>query len=285
MHLPDHHDGDGFLCHFCYVEESEDDAMDELSDDDVDKLNNNYLSKSSVNKNFKKKPKTQLTQDCRTNINLVSEAKLELINIQIECVKEEHKMKIEKFKQKARNMEEIYKLEMKERKIKIAILKKHNIQNQTKITSSSRTEKKWLLKENLLNEALTQELTRLYKTGPKWVKRYSVVKNVDDLPDRGSLQKTSKKEDRLILAVFERNPSLSLRGGQSTLRKKGVQVSCDLKRRRLMANDVKYRSTVKKPLLSEKHVANRLLGLTKIWTAIGTMSFFLTRLLFGHTLL
>ncbi|KAL1488858.1 hypothetical protein ABEB36_014653 [Hypothenemus hampei] len=46
MHLPDHHDGDGFLCHFCYVEESEDDAMDELSDDDVDKLNNNYLSKT-----------------------------------------------------------------------------------------------------------------------------------------------------------------------------------------------------------------------------------------------
>lgn len=92
----------------------------------------------------------------------------------------------------------------------------------------------------------------------KWVKRYAAVKNVDDLPDRGSLQKTSKKEDKLILAVFEKNPLLSLRGGQSILRKKGVHVSCDLIRRRLMAHDVKYRSTVKKPLLSEKHVQNRL---------------------------
>jgi len=29
----------------------------------------------------------------------------------------------------------------------------------------------------------------------KWVKRFSDVKNVDDLLDRGSVQKTTKKED------------------------------------------------------------------------------------------
>jgi len=30
----------------------------------------------------------------------------------------------------------------------------------------------------------------------KWMKRYSDVKNVDDLPDRVSVQKTTLKEDR-----------------------------------------------------------------------------------------
>jgi len=42
------------------------------------------------------------------------------------------------------------------------------------------------------------------------MKRYSDVKNVDDLPDRSSVQKTTKK-DRVILRVFEKNPRLSLR--------------------------------------------------------------------------
>jgi len=34
----------------------------------------------------------------------------------------------------------------------------------------------------------------------KWVKRYSDVKNVDDLSDR-SVQKTTLKEDKMILRV------------------------------------------------------------------------------------
>lgn len=92
----------------------------------------------------------------------------------------------------------------------------------------------------------------------KWVKRYSDVKNVDDLPDRGSAQVTTKKEDRVILRIFEKNPGLSLRGGQAVLRKKGLNVSCDTIRRCLPAHEVKLRSTLKKPLLSKKHVEKRL---------------------------
>jgi len=43
----------------------------------------------------------------------------------------------------------------------------------------------------------------------KWVKRYSDVKNVGDLSDRGSVQKATK--NRMILRMFEKNPRLSLR--------------------------------------------------------------------------
>lgn len=92
----------------------------------------------------------------------------------------------------------------------------------------------------------------------KWVKRYLEVKNVDDLPNRGTKSKTTKTEDKLILREFEKNPRLSLRSGQAVLCRKGLKLSCDTIRRRLLANNVKFRSTIKKPLLSEKHVTKRL---------------------------
>lgn len=92
----------------------------------------------------------------------------------------------------------------------------------------------------------------------KWVNRYLEVKNVDDLPGRGSTQKTTNKEDKLILRMFANNTRLSLRGGQAALKKKGLNISCDTIRRRLRAHNVKYRSTLKKPLLSEKHVEKRI---------------------------
>lgn len=92
----------------------------------------------------------------------------------------------------------------------------------------------------------------------KWVKRYLEVKNVDDLPDRGFTPKTTKKEDKMILKVFEKNSSLSLRGGQAILQRKGLNISCDTIRKRLLAHEVKFRSTINKPLLSKKHVEKRL---------------------------
>jgi len=98
------------------------------------------------------------------------------------------------------------------------------------------------------------------------VKRSSDVKNVDDC---GSVQKTTKKEDRVILQVFEKNP-LSLRGGQAVLRKKDLNISRDTIRKRLLTHEVKFRSIVKKPLLSKKHVEKRFICANKIWTAIRT---------------
>ncbi|XP_020296123.1 uncharacterized protein LOC109861050 [Pseudomyrmex gracilis] len=93
----------------------------------------------------------------------------------------------------------------------------------------------------------------------KWVKRYSEVENVDDLENRGSAQKTTKREDNMILQVFEKNSQLSLRRGQAILRKKGLNVSCKTIRKRLLAHEVKFCSTIKKPLLTEKHVEKRFI--------------------------
>lgn len=45
--------------------------------------------------------------------------------------------------------------------------------------------------------------------------------------------------------------------GQEQLKKKGLNISLDTIKRRLFVNRVKYRSTVKKPLLSEKHIEKR----------------------------
>ena len=92
----------------------------------------------------------------------------------------------------------------------------------------------------------------------KWVKRYSQTKTVDDLPDRGKSKKTSVAEDKRIVQLFAKNPLLSLRSGQEQLKKKGLIISLDTIKRRLVVNGVKYRSTVKKPLLSETHIEKRL---------------------------
>jgi len=47
---------------------------------------------------------------------------------------------------------------------------------------------------------------------------------------RNSVQKPTKKEDRVILRVFEKYPRLSLRVEQAVLRKKGLNISCDYKK-------------------------------------------------------
>jgi len=62
-----------------------------------------------------------------------------------------------------------------------------------------------------------------------------------------------QKRRRVILRVFEKNPYLLMRGRQ-TLRKKSLNISYDTIRRNLLAHKVKFRSTVKKLLLSKKHV-------------------------------
>ncbi|CAG9569551.1 unnamed protein product [Danaus chrysippus] len=54
----------------------------------------------------------------------------------------------------------------------------------------------------------------------KWVQRYKVAKNVDDLPERGSIEKVDKKDEERIINLFSRNPALTLRQGQAKLKAK-----------------------------------------------------------------
>lgn len=92
----------------------------------------------------------------------------------------------------------------------------------------------------------------------KWVNRFKVSKNVDDLRDRGSVGKVTQKDEKKIVTLFSRNPGLSLRQGQAKLKQKGLDISHVTLRAHLRANNLKWRSTLKKPLLSEKHTAKRL---------------------------
>lgn len=92
----------------------------------------------------------------------------------------------------------------------------------------------------------------------KWVQRYKATKNVNDLPERGSIGKLKKKDDKMIANLFSRNPGLTLRQGQSKLKQKGLDISHVTIRTHLRAHGMKWRSTIKKPLLSEKHVKKRL---------------------------
>lgn len=119
----------------------------------------------------------------------------------------------------------------------------------------------------LVNHAKGPKLT--YKAASKymrksetfvktWVKRYLEVGNVDDLPERGLARITTTKEDKMILRLFQDKPGLSLRFAQMKLRKKGINVSLNTIRSRLHEKNVSFRSTLKKPLLSEKHVEKRL---------------------------
>ncbi|CAK9805032.1 hypothetical protein ANTQUA_LOCUS4341, partial [Anthophora quadrimaculata] len=92
----------------------------------------------------------------------------------------------------------------------------------------------------------------------KWVVRYESTKTVDDLPDRGVKRKFSGKDDKRILTVFLKNPGLSLCQGQMKMEENGLNISLDTIQRHLKAHDVKWRSTIKKPLLTEKHAKARL---------------------------
>jgi len=92
----------------------------------------------------------------------------------------------------------------------------------------------------------------------KWTQRYTVAKNVDDLPERGLIGKVDKKKEKKIVNLFSRNPALTLRQGQAKLKSKGLDISYETIRTHLRAHDLKFRHTIKKPLLTEKHVTKRL---------------------------
>ncbi|EGI64037.1 PREDICTED: neurofilament heavy polypeptide-like [Acromyrmex echinatior] len=87
----------------------------------------------------------------------------------------------------------------------------------------------------------------------KWVQRYLEVGNVDNLPERGLSRATTTKEDKAILRLFQDKPGISLRYAQIKLRKKGIAISLNTIRKRLCEKNVYFRSTLKKPLLLNRH--------------------------------
>ena len=89
----------------------------------------------------------------------------------------------------------------------------------------------------------------------KLVQRYKVSKNVNDLPERGSIEKWKKKDDKMIANLFSWNSGLILRQGQAKLKQKGLDISYAT---HICAHGMKCRSIIKKLLLCEKHVKKLL---------------------------
>lgn len=72
----------------------------------------------------------------------------------------------------------------------------------------------------------------------KWVQRYEKTKTVDDLQDRGSIQKFSKRDQKRIISLYSKNPTLTLREGQAKLREKGLDISYGTIRQHLHNNNL-----------------------------------------------
>lgn len=70
----------------------------------------------------------------------------------------------------------------------------------------------------------------------------------------------------MILRLFEENPRLSLRGGQSPLRENGVIASCDNIRRPLLAHDVKLEKHKEKTVPVRKTCTKLLFGHRHAWS-------------------
>ena len=58
----------------------------------------------------------------------------------------------------------------------------------------------------------------------KWVERYKANKTVDDLPERGKSRATTSKQDKAIIKLFERLPTLRLREAKAILAEKRAVV-------------------------------------------------------------
>lgn len=93
----------------------------------------------------------------------------------------------------------------------------------------------------------------------KWVARYKKTKTVDDLPERGLTRVTVNREDKAIISLFTKKPTLTLRQAQKLLLKKHIKVSISTIGRRLREQNIKWAGAMVKPLLSAQHVNRRLL--------------------------
>ena len=96
-----------------------------------------------------------------------------------------------------------------------------------------------------------------------WGGRYRDTKTVDDQPGKAEMRATSSKENKMIAALFKRNPTLRTREAKAKLAEKGLYVSLNTIRRRLAEAKVQYDPTRPKPLLSEVQMEKRLAWATE----------------------
>lgn len=91
-----------------------------------------------------------------------------------------------------------------------------------------------------------------------WVQQWKRENNVNDRPDIQPNRASTSRQDQQIVNFFEKNPGVSLRQGAERLRRRNIRVSYVTLQRRLHAHQLKYRSTIHKPLLTKIHIEKRL---------------------------
>lgn len=92
----------------------------------------------------------------------------------------------------------------------------------------------------------------------QWINQWKREKNVNDQPHVQPERATTSKQNERIVDLFEKNPGLTLDQGVERLSRRKIYVSRSTVRRRLLAKEVQYRPTIKKPLLTKIHVEKRL---------------------------
>lgn len=91
-----------------------------------------------------------------------------------------------------------------------------------------------------------------------WVKKYKENKDLTDEPKSGRSRCTTKAQDKRIVKMAKKKHNITSTEIQKELEKQGIEVSSRTIRRRLGEFGGKFVREIQKPLLSEKHRANRL---------------------------
>ena len=96
------------------------------------------------------------------------------------------------------------------------------------------------------------------KTVENWLKRYEETNDVQEKEGRGRKRKFSEILDKKLIRAIEKEPTTSSRCLSARLKAKGVSISPSTIQRRLRESGVTYRSPIPKPLLTERHILQRL---------------------------
>lgn len=92
----------------------------------------------------------------------------------------------------------------------------------------------------------------------RWSEQWKREKNVNDQPNIKPQRATTSKQDERIVDLFERNPGLTLDQGVQRLSRRKLYVSRSTLRNRLHAKSVRYRPSIKKPLLTKINIEKRM---------------------------
>ena len=106
--------------------------------------------------------------------------------------------------------------------------------------------------------AIAKELQCSRNTVKTWIHRYQKTRDVQDEERRGRKRKTSEREDLDIVTIAKKNRTKTLAEISISMDKQGTTISKTIVRRRLNEQGLYKLQPLKKPLLSDTHIDNRL---------------------------